>query len=233
MKLKYMMSYALFAPDTGSEGAPAPSEPAAAEPEVAPAAPAAPAEPAPVTFSQEQVNAMLATERGKATRKANKSAKSTAASTETPSGAPQAPVPDDRLDKLTSVVEGLAATMAEQKEEGAFASAILGLPMDETEAAIAPTLFKHDKAQFDALVARVKARDEPPAQKGAGFNSPGAPSSSPTTGVEGNPTNWTSDDVENLRKDGKLLPALRAHKAGLGGGRGGLFPAKNIGGSGK
>lgn len=232
MKLKQMlMNHALYSPDDPAGAAPS-SDPPAGDPTPPPAAPA---DPPPVTFTQEQVNDLLAKERATATRKAKQAAKATpvAPPVEPPSGAAQVPVADDRLDKLIGVVEGLVTSQSDRDQASEFTSAIVGLTMDENEAAIAPTLFKHDKTQFEALVARVKLRDAPPDPKGPGFQSPGAPAPNAVTGIGTDPKDWSADDVEVLRASGQLLPTLKNHRDGLTGGRGKLFPAKIPGGSSK
>lgn len=201
-------------------------------PEVEPAAEtAAPAEPAQVTFTQEQVNAMLTKERNIATRKAKAAAKAAQPIKQEPTTSVEhdpAKPPEWAASLIQSNAE-MRAELTATKNATEFTKATAGVNLSEADMAVATTLFEHNREAFDSMIKNKLAEDQPPAPQGAGVNGLPAPNPQPAADRETNPINWTKDDVAKLKASGEFLPKIKAYRARMPGGGGGLFPAKNPG----
>lgn len=225
MKLKHMLrNYALYAPETGEGGGEVASEPTA-EPTAEPTEPVAP------TFTQEQVNALLAKERNVATRKAKaavKAAQQPKQETTTDAGDDsKISALAESVQALTGLVQGTIDKQTASESAQAFAQDTAGLQISDTDKAVLKTLREHSPEVYAAKLGEYRAVDQPPQPKGEGLRTPGAPSATPNAPDMSSPTSWTKDDIAVMRKEGTFLTNLKKARNAMPGGGGGLFPAKN------
>jgi hypothetical protein len=236
MKLKDMMnSFALMAPDDGEGGAPAaeatpPSDPPSDPPAATPAPPVAPGEQQ-VTMTQNQLDALIKKEKGKAARSATKQA----ASQQQPTQQPIATSENDgelaalktQVQELTSMLGKVVETSAAEKQDAAFMAEFAGIKMSEEDADMARTLFDADPEKGRKFKAKLTAGDNPPAPTGE-FNGIGAPApAKPAAGLDA--MSWTGDDVKSMQEAGTFLNNLKTYRRSLSGGSS-LFPTKKTGG---
>lgn len=220
MKLSQLTrNFATYSPDDPSGGdddnaAPPPAEPTAPE--------------AAKTFSQSEVNAIVATEKAKAVRSANRKAK-----------APQSEEPQASSDTamILGLIQGMkddavadrkAASDAITKREGeaAFAADISALTLDDDAKSLLATLRDHNPEAYARQLASHRATSLPPDPKGPGVTTPGAPSGESGAPDPMNPTSWSKDDIAAMKKAGTFRENLTKSRNAMPGGRGGLFPRK-------
>ena len=194
-----------------------------AEPAVAPAA-----EP---TFTQEQVNALMAKTKAQARRQAKKEFEAMTApvqTQETPASTGQGDEPPAWAKAMMERDARRDAREAARESEQNFAASVAGLEMDADTRETFKTLFENNHDLFSRQVASLRAKDQPPAPTGE-FAGLAAPNPVPNLERATDPLSWTSEDIAVMRKDGTFLKRVQAHANSLPGGGGGLFPAKTPG----
>jgi len=173
-------------------------------------------------FSQNEVNAFLAKETSKIKRRLRKQTKQTIE--------PDQPVADEgsatvqALEKILSRLESLESASATAKKDGSFESMIAGREIDSDVRDLLYQTF--DPANPDAtaaMIAKLAPAPEAPAQ---GYSSPGAPSQSAETMRGLDPMQWSKDDIEVLKREGRFLESLEQWRASLPGGGNGLMATK-------
>ena len=187
----------------------------------------APAEPtAEVTFSQEQVNALLAKERATATRKAKQTPK--APTKEQPQNVPNDAIAmlTEQVSALTGLVQASTDKQIAQEASNAFIADTASLNISDTDKAVLKTLKEHSPETYQAKLKEYRSVDNPPDPKGPGHITPGAPSAKPAEADMTQPTSWSRDDIDAMHAAGTFKANLKKARAALPGGRGNLFPAK-------
>ena len=135
----------------------------------------APAEPtAEVTFSQEQVNALLAKERATATRKAKQTPK--APTKEQPQNVPNDAIAmlTEQVSALTGLVQASTDKQIAQEASNAFIADTASLNISDTDKAVLKTLKEHSPETYQAKLKEYRSVDNPPDPKGPGHITPGA-----------------------------------------------------------
>ena len=173
-------------------------------------------------FSQNEVNAFLAKETSKIKRRLRKQTNKTIEADQ--------PAPDEgsatvqALEKILSRLESLESASATAKKDGSFESMIAGREIDSD---VRDLLYQtYDPANPDAtavMISKLAPAQEAPAQ---GYSSPGAPSQSAETMRGLDPMQWSKDDIEVLKREGRFLESLEQWRASLPGGGNGLMATK-------
>ncbi len=170
------------------------------------------------TFTQAELNAIVAKEKAKEARATEKRLRqeSDAAQKKEPSPAPGS-------EELLAKVAALEAKtmLAEAFEE-------LDWKPSKEQSDILRDVFKTGGADVMKRVAATmrpaqQATTEAKVDDAGRYKSPGAPSGAPREVLEGDATKWSRDYVEQLRSQGKLLSEIGRWRTTLPGGGDGLF----------
>jgi hypothetical protein len=183
----------------------------------------APVQPPEPVFTQAEVNNIVAREVSKAKRTAKKAQPIK----------PQEPTTSvgdssEAIQALSEKFQTLAEMVTAQVTDKEFETKTAGLSMDSDDRATLKLSFQNDPELFSRQVAKMKAKDLPPAPKGEeGFKGIGAPNPIAAQDRETDPNNWDADTVARYRAEGTFLKRIADHKATLPGGSGGLFKPKS------
>jgi hypothetical protein len=171
------------------------------------------------TFTQAELNAIVAREKAKAERAAEKRVR------QDPEGTPKKETPP------APGSEDLAAKLAALEAKAALAEAMTELDWkpSKDDAELLREAFKNGgEAAMQKLAARLKP--QAPAETGRPvddptkkYRDPGAPSGAPPEVLDRDATKWSGTYVEQLRSEGKLLAEVEKFRGSLPGGGGGLF----------
>lgn len=187
-----------------------------------------------VTFTQEQVNALLKKERSIAMRKA-KQAQPTAQvqqqETTTDIGDhPMFRAMAEQIGQLTGLVQGTIEKSTKAEQAAKFAADTAGLTLSEAKKQSLIVLQAHPDL-YAAELAELRAVDTPPPAKGPGFTGTGAPNAVPNAPDPSHPQSWSKDEIATMRANGTFLSNIKAYRSSMPGGSGGLFPLKSPKGS--
>ncbi len=197
------------------------------EPEVQiesePVAESEPVQPQESTFTQSELNKIVAREVAKAKRSVKKAQPSTQQEPSISTEQTADPRLDIVLEKLAAFEEANKA----KEQQSAFLADVAGLHLSDVDKDAARVLHGASPDLFAKFIADRKSADAPPAPQGPGFSGIPAPNAIPTSDRQTNPIDWTQEDIAVMRKNGTFLKRVNEYKAGLPGGAGGLFPVKN------
>lgn len=172
------------------------------------------------TFSQADVDAIVAKRVAKAEKAAERRVRGELESQTTQKKEPPpAPGSDD-----------LAAKFAAMEAKVALTEAIAELDWkpSKDDAELLRDAFKSGgQAALDKLAGRLKpqtaAETKPMDEPGPRYKSPGAPSGAPPEVLDRDATKWSADYIARMREDGTFFAELEKFRASLPGGGGGLF----------
>ena len=173
-------------------------------------------------FTQNEVNAFLAKETSKIKRRLRKQPKQPI-ETDQPS-ADEGSATVQALEKILSRLESLESATATAKKDDSFEAVLAGREIDSDVRNLLYQTF--DPANPDAtavMIAKLAPAPEAPAQ---GYSSPGAPSKSADTMRGLDPMQWSKDDIEVLKREGRFLESLEQWRESLPGGGNGLMATK-------
>jgi hypothetical protein len=178
------------------------------------------------TFSQTEVNALLAREAGKLKRKLKKTNQQANVEPQPmaqPSGEETATM--QALNKILGRLENLETDNAQKSKEESFNLLVGRSDVDES---VRGLLFNaYDPARPEATSAMLEKLAPLSVSQGTGYESPGAPSQSKETIRGVNPMAWSKDDVDVLRQEGRFIESLEKWRSTLPGGGGNLFANRN------
>lgn len=190
------------------------------------------------TFTQAEVDAIVAKAKSKAEKAAEKRLTQTAptAQPNTPPAATAAPAGET---DLASQLAQLTQRLDQSEADRAFAETIATVGGDIEKLKELRPLFDPNKP--DAFIEKAKKLGlaAAPPRKGddddeddgnpgnsqapSMFRSPGAPSGPPSGVIENDPTKWTKDYIQRLRADGTFLKEIEKWAETLPGGGNGVF----------
>lgn len=169
------------------------------------------------TFTQAELDAIVAKRVAKAEKAAERRYREPEPNTPQKKETPPAPGSDDLASKLAAL---------ETKAAIAEAMAELDWKPSKEDAEILRDAFKSGgEAAMQKLANRLKPQTETkPVDDPTGkYKSPGAPSGAPAEALDRDATKWSADYVERLRGEGSLLKELEKYRGSLPGGGGSLF----------
>lgn len=170
------------------------------------------------TFTQAELDAIVAKRVAKAEKATERRLRETDPNPAQKKEPPPAPGSDDLAAKLAAL---------EAKAAVADALAELDWKPSKDDAELLRSAFKSGgEPAMQKLAGRLKPQQaevktvDSPADK---YKSPGAPSGAPSEVLDRDATKWSRDYIERLESEGKLLPELEKYRGSLPGGGGGLF----------
>jgi len=172
------------------------------------------------TFTQNEVNALLAKESSRLKRKLRKQNNATPQE-EAPSEESSATV--QALEKILGRLERLETDSAEKSREVAFETVVGGREMDEDVRNLLQRTFDPEHPELTTAMLEKLA---PITTNPTGYQSPGAPSQSRETDHGPNPLTWTQDDIEILVREGRFLESIEKWRETLPGGGSNLLSRK-------
>jgi hypothetical protein len=192
--------------DSTAETAPAVEEPSTAE----------------RTFTQTEVNALLAKESSRLRRKLRKQ------KPEQPTIDPLPPEPKEEsttllaLEKVLDRIERLETMGVEKSREDSFNHLIGDREVDEDLRVLLyqgydPKIPERTEKMLSKLAS---------SSESSGYISPGAPAKGKDGSKSLNPLAWSKDDIEVLKREGRFLESLEQWRAGLPGGGNALMATK-------
>lgn len=174
------------------------------------------------TFSQTEVNALLAREAGKLKRKLKKTNQQAKVEAQPPA---EETATMQALSKILDRIEHLETSSAQKSKEESFNLLVGRSGIDES---VRGLLFNaYDPAHPEATSAMLEKLAPLSVSQGTGYESPGAPSQSKETIRGVNPMTWSKDDVDVLRQEGRFIDSLEKWRSTLPGGGGNLFANRN------
>jgi len=172
------------------------------------------------TFSQAELDAIVAKRVAKAEKSAEKRVRQEIEGQPAQKKDPQP----------ASGSEDLAAKLAALEAKAAWHEAVAELDWKPTkdDAELLRDAFKSGGADaMQKLANRLKpqdaAKEETKVDDSAKYKSPGAPSGAPSDVLERDATKWSRDHIERLRSEGSFLKELEKYRGSLPGGGGGVF----------
>jgi len=173
------------------------------------------------TFTQTEVNALLAKESSRLKRKLRRQ------KTEQPISPPSPEPPEESatllaLEKVLDRIERLETVSVEKSKEDSFSSLVGDRELDADLRALL----------YQSYDPKVPERTEKmifklaPSSESQGYTSPGAPAKGKDGSKSLNPLAWSKDDIEVLKREGHFLETLEQWRAGLPGGGNGLMATK-------
>lgn len=167
------------------------------------------------TFTQAELDAIVAKRVAKAEKAAERRLREPESKTTQSKEPPPAPGSDDLASKLAAL---------EAKAAMAEAMAELDWKPSKEDAELLRDAFKSGgEAAMQKLAGRLKPSDAKPDEPASKYKDPGAPSGAPREVLDNDASKWSRDYVERLQSDGKLLAELERYRGTLPGGGGGLF----------
>ena len=180
------------------------------------------------TFTQSEVNALMAKEASKLKRRIKKQNGSQRVEPQPP---PDNPGEEkvtrtlDALEKIMGRLEQLESDNEEKSREAKFNSIVKGREIDSD---VRSLLFTSFDAEHPEQTVQMLDKISSFTTHGAStYQSPGAPSQSQETVRGPNPMGWSKDDVQVLRQEGRFIDALEKWRSTLPGGGGNLFANRN------
>ena len=172
------------------------------------------------TFSQEEVNALLAKESSKLKRKLRKQ-QGQPQSDNTPK--PEQNATMEALDKILGRLERLETVNVEQSREQSFNALIGSKEVDNDVRALLFAGYDPENPTATSSMIERFATPQDSLPTPTGYQSPGAPAQSKEMVRGINPMQWTKDDVQVMRQEGRFIQELEKWRSTLPGGGGNLF----------
>jgi hypothetical protein len=168
------------------------------------------------TFTQAELDAIVAKRVAKAEKAAERRLREPESKPTQTKEPPSAPGSDDLAAKLAAL---------EAKAAMAEAMAELDWKPSKEDAELLRDAFKSGgESAMQKLAGRLKPQvATKPNEPSGTYKSPGAPSGAPPEVLDNDATKWSRDYVDRLQSDGKLLAELERYRGTLPGGGGGLF----------
>ena len=177
------------------------------------------------TFTQEEVNALLAKESSKLKRKLKKQQQERPQTQQSPPQEQNATM--EALNKILGRLEALETVNVEQSKQQSFDALLGGREVDaDVKALIFASYDPSNPTAASSMIDRFAApQDSLPAP--TGYQSPGAPAQSKEMVRGINPMQWSKDDVQVMRQEGRFIQELEKWRSTLPGGGGNLFANRN------
>ena len=176
------------------------------------------------TFTQAEVNALLAKESSKLKRKLKKQQQERPQTQQSPQSPPQEQnATMEALNKILGRLEALETVNVEQSKQQSFDALLGGREVDaDVKALIFASYDPNNPTATSSMIDRFATpQDSLPAP--TGYQSPGAPAQSKEMVRGLNPMQWSKDDVQVLRQEGRFIEQLEKWRSTLPGGGGNLF----------